>query len=242
MSMVGRKVTTGWEYNMEIERRKRKSVHVNLDLEFIIMNLLQNRRKLQPMEGNGFSSVKDSPTSQSHPSPALVGSQSIPATWGSASFPSTHIETTVVDGFFYLSLGWTSLSSINSLYATSPSSSSSTDCLSDVMSSTGACFNQKEEIMNVDAEKHVAFGNSTKKKGLFPPPISCLKLFNKGIPYRYLIYNEENDSFKLEEIKILQGDILRANRSGGRSRLAFVVSDDESSDIEEEEETNGTVE
>ncbi|KAB5539096.1 hypothetical protein DKX38_016629 [Salix brachista] len=198
------------------------------------------------MEGNGFSSRKDSPTSPSHPSPALVGSQSIPATWGPASFSSTHIETTNVDGFFYLSLGWTSLSSINSLYATPPSSSSSpssssTDYLSDVMS-TGACFKQKEEIMNVDAEKHVAFGNSTKKKGLFPPPISCLKLFSKGRPYRYLIYNEENDSFELEEIKILHGDILRANRSGGRSRLAFVVSDDESSDIEEEEETNGTAE
>ncbi|KAJ6311342.1 hypothetical protein OIU77_013165 [Salix suchowensis] len=167
------------------------------------------------MEGSGFSSRKDSPTSPSHPSPALVGSQSIPATWGPASFSSTHIETSNVDGFFYLSLGWTSLSSINSLYATPPSSSSSpssssTDYLSDV-TSTGACLNQKEEIMNVDAEK-------------------------------YLIYNEENDRFELEEIKILQGDILRANRSGGRSRLAFVVSDDESSDIEEEEETNGTAE
>ncbi|KAJ6717480.1 hypothetical protein OIU79_005626 [Salix purpurea] len=193
------------------------------------------------MEGNGFSSRKDSPTSPSHPSPALVGSQSIPATWGPASFSSTHIETTNVDGFSYLSLGWTSLSSINSLYATPPSSSSSTDYLSDVMS-TGACFNQKEEIMNVDAEKYVAFGNSTKKKGLFPPPISCLKLFSEGMPYRYLNYNEENDRFELEEIKILQGDILRANRSGGRSRLAFVVSDDESSGIEEEEETNGTAE
>uniref|UniRef100_A0A6N2MH41 FAF domain-containing protein n=1 Tax=Salix viminalis TaxID=40686 RepID=A0A6N2MH41_SALVM len=110
------------------------------------------------------------------------------------------------------------------------------------VTSTGACFNQRGEIMNVDAEKYVAFGNSTKKKGLFPPPISCLKLFSKGMPYRYLIYNEEDDSFELEEIKILRGDILRANRSGGRSRLAFVVSDDESSDIEEEEETNGTAE
>ncbi|KAJ6773161.1 FANTASTIC FOUR-LIKE PROTEIN (DUF3049) [Salix koriyanagi] len=161
-------------------------------------------------------------------------------------FQAPILKPPMLMGFFYLSLGWTSLSSINSLYATPPSSSSSpssssTDYLSDV-TSTGACLNQKEEIMNVDAEKYVAFGNSTKKKGLFPPPISCLKLFSKGMPYRYLIYNEENDRFELEEIKILQGDILRANRSGGRSRLAFVVSDDESSDIEEEEDTNCTAE
>ncbi|KAJ6433044.1 hypothetical protein OIU84_020135 [Salix udensis] len=154
------------------------------------------------MEGNGFSGRKDSPTSPSHPSPALVGSQS-------ASFSSTHIETTNVDGFFHLSLGWTSLSSINSLYATPPSSSSSpssssTDYLSDV-TSTGACFQPERGDHECGCRKKMIV-------------------------------------FELEEIKILRGDILRANRSGGRSRLAFVVSDDESSDIEEEEETNGTAE
>ncbi|KAJ6767634.1 hypothetical protein OIU74_021491 [Salix koriyanagi] len=42
----------------------------------------------------------------------------------------------------------------------------------------------------------------------------------------------------LEEIRIPHGDILRANRSGGRLRLAFVISDGESSDMEEEEEIN----
>ena len=202
------------------------------------------------MEGNGFSSLKDLSKSPSHPRPTLVRSQSIPATRGYVIFSNTNETTNVDDGFSDLSLQESSLSSINSLDATLPySSSPPPSCLtslSDVMSE--ATFDQKEEIMNVDARKYVAFGNSTKIKGLFPPPISCLRLFNKGMPCRYLNYNEENDSFELEEIKIPQGDILRANRSGGRLRLTLVVSDDESSDIEEEEEimeedeTSGTVE
>ncbi|KAH8497498.1 hypothetical protein H0E87_019964 [Populus deltoides] len=172
------------------------------------------------MEGNGFSSLKDLSKSPSHPRPNLVRSQSIPATWGYVIFSNTNETTNVDDGFSDLSLEESSLSSINSLDATLPySSSPPPSCLtslSDVMSE--ATFDQKdEEIMNVDARK-------------------------------YLNYNEENDSFELEEIKIPQGDILRANRSGGRLRLTFVVSDDESSDIEEEEEimeeeeTSGTVE
>ncbi|CAK7325220.1 unnamed protein product [Dovyalis caffra] len=206
---------------------------------------------LVAMEGKTFSGLKDQLKTPSPPKPTLLRSQSIPASWGSSIFSNPNEANNVnnvADEFVHLSLEECSLSFVDSLDATlSFSSSFPSSCLlnlSDVQSEASSGL--EEEIKNVETKKYVAFGNSTKKKGLFPPPISCLKLFNKGTPYGYLNYNEETDSFVLEEIKIPQGDMLRASRSGGRLRLTFVISDDESSDIEEEimeeEDINGTVE
>ncbi|KAF9676546.1 hypothetical protein SADUNF_Sadunf08G0013300 [Salix dunnii] len=197
------------------------------------------------MEGNSSSSLKDMLKSPSPPKPVLARSdQSTPATWANPVFSNPKETSTVAgDQFADLSLEESSLSSINSFDAALPySSSSSSSCLfshSDLQSE--ASSDEKEEvIMNVETKRDVVFGNSTRKEGVFPPPISSLELFNKGMRYSYLNC-EENDTLVLEEIKIPHGDILRANRSGGRLRLAFVISDSESSDMEEEEEINGNV-
>ena len=201
------------------------------------------------MEGNSSSCLKDMLKSPSPPRSILMRShQSTPATWADSLFSNAK-ETTNVDnvagGFVDLSLEESPLSSPNSFDAALPYSSSSPSCClfnhSDVQSEASS-DDQTEEIMNVETKKEVVFGNPTKKEGVFPPPISSLELFNKGMSYSYLYYNDLNDTLVLEEIKIPPGDILRANRSGGRLRLAFVISDDESSDMEEEEEIYGTVE
>ncbi|KAJ6317314.1 hypothetical protein OIU76_012951 [Salix suchowensis] len=181
------------------------------------------------MEGNSSSALKDIMLkSPSPPKPVLARSdQFTPATWADPVFSNPR-ETSIVAGdqFSDLSLDESPLSSLNSFHAAFPYSSSSHSDLQSEASSD----HEKEEVIMV-------FGNSTRKDGVFPPPISSLELFNKGMRYSYLNY-EEDDTLVLEEIRIPHGDILRANRSGGRLRLAFVISDGESSDMEEEEEIN----
>ncbi|KAG5239566.1 protein FANTASTIC FOUR [Salix suchowensis] len=188
------------------------------------------------MEGNSSSALKDMLKSPSPPKPVLARSdQFTPATWADPVFSNPR-ETSIVAGdqFSDLSLDESPLSSLNSFDAAFPySSSSSSSCLfchSDLQSEASS-DHEKEEVIMV-------FGNSTRKDGVFPPPISSLELFNKGMRYSYLNYEEDDDTLVLEEIRIPHGDILRANRSGGRLRLAFVISDGESSDMEEEEEIN----
>lgn len=189
------------------------------------------------MEGNSSSTLKNMLKSPSPPKPVLARSdQFTPATWADPVFSNPR-ETSIVAGdqFSDLSLDESPLSSLNSFDAAFPySSSSSSSCLfshSDLQSDQASSDHEKEEIIMV-------FGNSTRKDGVFPPPISSLELFNKGMRYSYLNYEEDDDTLVLEEIRIPHGDILRANRSGGRLRLAFVISDGESSDMEEEEEIN----
>ncbi|KAJ6690625.1 hypothetical protein OIU85_006836 [Salix viminalis] len=190
------------------------------------------------MEGNSSSTLKDMLKSPSPPKPVLARSdQFTPATWADPVFSQTPEKPPLllVINFLTFLLTRVPLSSlIDSFDAAFPySSSSSSSCLfshSDLQSEASS-DHEKEEVIMV-------FGNSTRKDGVFPPPISSLELFNKGMRYSYLNYEEEDDTLVLEEIRIPHGDILRANRSGGRLRLAFVISDGESSDMEEEEEIN----
>lgn len=47
-------------------------------------------------------------------------------------------------------------------------------------------------------------------------------------------FNEDDQSFVLEEIKIPNKDFMRASRSDGHLKLYFVISDDEASEMEDE--------
>uniref|UniRef100_A0A6N2M0I3 FAF domain-containing protein n=1 Tax=Salix viminalis TaxID=40686 RepID=A0A6N2M0I3_SALVM len=171
------------------------------------------------MEGNSSSTLKDMLKSPSPPKPVT------PATWADPVFskPPEKPPLLLVINFLTFLLTRVLLSSlINSFDAAFPYSSSSSSV--------------KPVLITRKRRSSWFSGIQPEKMEFFPPPISSLELFNKGMRYSYLNYEEDDDTLVLEEIRIPHGDILRANRSGGRLRLAFVISDGESSDMEEEEE------
>lgn len=83
-------------------------------------------------------------------------------------------------------------------------------------------------------------GGPWTSRNVFPPPITCLKSIRHGKPYAYMKFNENDQNFVLEQIKIPNNDFMRASRTDGRLKLYFVVSDDEASGLEEGTETEKT--
>lgn len=83
-----------------------------------------------------------------------------------------------------------------------------------------------EKSINADARSSSISGKC------FPPPISVLKRVKTGIPYCYVRFDEETQSYVTEEIKIPYRGLFRASRADGRLRLYLDLSDNE----DEEEE------
>ncbi|KAJ9128626.1 hypothetical protein P3X46_034680 [Hevea brasiliensis] len=147
-------------------------------------------------------------------------------------------NSTPISDFSDLSLEETSLSSsfhfLDAQLSLSSLFSSSSFELNSLLAETDEKDDmyKKEEIHHL---KNLSSGKPLTRGRLFPPPISCLKIFKTGRPYTYLSFNEEDDSFVLEEIRIPKSDIFRASREDGRLRLFFDHSGKEEEEEEEEE-------
>ncbi|EEF46597.1 uncharacterized protein LOC112534278 [Ricinus communis] len=187
------------------------------------------------MEAHSFSSriTIDSLSSQI---PKVLNSQSS----SSSSRSSKPTNTTQVFNFLDdFSLVETALSSYYYLVDTpSPFLSMSSSSIYDL-----SLQDESDEKVAMDANDELVKPSSLKSgrvavgKGLeplkdstgrlYPPPITCLKLFKTGKPYTYLTFKEDDGSFVFENIKIPNRDILHASRAEGRLKLYFDTSADE---------------
>ncbi|KDP43381.1 hypothetical protein JCGZ_26481 [Jatropha curcas] len=157
------------------------------------------------MEAHNFSSK----ITNSSPSPQTLNS-------------NTHVD---------LSLDKRSHSSSSSCFLQSPLSLSTLFPSSPLDLSSQVKANEKDAM---EEKKEINVKNLHAKNGLFPPPISCLKLVKAGNPYTYLSFNEGDESFVLEEIRIPNRDIFRASRENGRLKLFFDHSEEEEGKKEKE--------
>ncbi|XAR53515.1 hypothetical protein NMG60_11022103 [Bertholletia excelsa] len=61
----------------------------------------------------------------------------------------------------------------------------------------------------------------------YPPPISCMKLSNRGKPFVYLMFDQNSGRFARKEIRIPAGGLFRAAREDGRLILNFAPEEEE---------------
>ena len=85
------------------------------------------------------------------------------------------------------------------------------------------------EGINIGKEMQHNVNKQVTGRKCFPPPISCLKMVKVGTPYRYLTYDQESDSYVVEEIKIPEGSLFHATREDGRLKLSMNFGDEEES-------------
>ncbi|KAJ7974881.1 Protein FANTASTIC FOUR like [Quillaja saponaria] len=66
-----------------------------------------------------------------------------------------------------------------------------------------------------------------------PPPISSLKLIKTGKPYAYLEYDEDTETYVVDQVNIPNRDMLLARRENGRLNMYVVLPDCESASKKE---------